>query len=127
MRPRENPPENTRHPHAPAQQRRHRRFDLQFPVCLTFPSQGAVRKLQTVSENVSIGGLLLKGDLAVPPRTQVSLVMEVKGPGSQRPVRLVAKGEVVRLEALGAGGGFAIAVACQQPITEMKGRLAAAS
>jgi hypothetical protein len=53
--------------------------------------------------------------------------MEVKGPGSHRPVRLVAKGEVVRVVALGVGGGFAIAVACQQPIIEMKGRLAAAS
>jgi hypothetical protein len=127
MRPRENSPENSRHAHAPAQQRRHRRFDLQFPVCLSFPSQGAVRELQTVSENVSLGGLLLKADLAVQPRTPVSLVMEVKGPGSHRPVRLVARGEVVRVEALGAGGGFAIAVACQQPIIEMKGRLAAAS
>jgi hypothetical protein len=127
MRPIESFPEIPRHALAPTKQRRHRRFELQFPVCLSFPSQGTVRELQTVSENVSIGGLLLKADTPVPPRTQVSLVIEVKGLGSHRPVRLAAKGEVVRVEALGAGGGFAIAVECQQPITEMKNRLAAAS
>jgi hypothetical protein len=68
----------------------------------------------------------LKATDAVPPHTQVSLVMEVKGPWSHRPVRLVAKGEVVRVEALGAGE-FAIAIQCRQPITEMKDRLAVAS
>jgi len=127
MRPTEHSPEIPRHSLGSTKQRRHRRFELQFPVCLRFPSQGTVRELQTVSENVSIGGLLLKADVAVPPRTHVSLVIEVKGPGSHRPVRLAAKGEVVRVEALGAGGGFAIAVACLQPITEMNKPLAAAS
>jgi hypothetical protein len=52
--------------------------------------------------------------------------MDVRAPGSRRPVRLMAKGEVVRVEALGQGAGFAIAVKCQQPITEMKGHLRAA-
>jgi hypothetical protein len=127
MRPTENPPAILRHVLAPSRQRKHRRFNLHFPVCLSFTSEGAVRELETHSENVSIGGLLLKADAAVPPRTPVSLVMEVKGPWSRRPVRLVAKGEVVRVESLGAGEGFAIAVQCQQPITEMKNRLATAS
>lgn len=108
-------------------QRRHRRFNLQFPVSLSFSSRDGVRELNAISSNISIGGVLLKATDAVPPHTQVSLVMEVKGPWSHRPVRLVAKGEVVRVEDLGANGGFAIAVQCQQPITEIKGRLAVAS
>jgi PilZ domain-containing protein len=116
---------NSPAPHA--KERRHQRFHLQFPVCLSFPSGGAVRELETVSENVSIGGLLLKASDHVPPRTRVSLTMDVKGPWSKRPVRLVARGEVVRVETLGPGGGFAIAVECQHPITEMKGHLRAAS
>lgn len=85
-----------------------------------------MREVDAVSANISIGGILLKAADEVPEHTQVSLVMEVKCPWSHRPVRLVAKGEVVRLENLGAGG-FAIAIQCQQPITEMKGRLAVAS
>ena len=83
--------------------------------------------MKAVSANISIGGVLLKAADAVPPHTPVSLVMEVKGPWSHRPVHLAAKGEVVRVENLGLKGGFAIAIQCQQPITEMKRRLAVAS
>src|SRR6267154_767529 len=61
-------------------ERRWRRFDLQFPVYVTFPSAGTVRELDTISRNVSIGGLLLKADDSLPPATQVSLTIEVKGP-----------------------------------------------
>ncbi len=68
----------------------------------------------------------MKASDAVPPHTQVSLVMEVKGAWSHRSVRLVAKGEVVRVESLDSGG-FAIAIQCRKPITEMKARLAVAS
>jgi hypothetical protein len=94
---------------------------------LSFSSHDGVCELSAVSANISIGGVLLKATDAVPPHTQVSLVMEVKGPWSHRPVRLVAKGEVVRVENLGLEDGFAIAVQCQQPIMEMKSRLAVAS
>jgi hypothetical protein len=124
------PPERSPAFHLPAlhqKERRHHRFNLQFPVSLSFPSEGAVRELAAISENVSIGGLLLKASDPVSPHTQVKLTMEVKGPWSQRPVRLVARGEVVRLEPLGSGGGFAIAVECRQLITEIKGHLRAAS
>ena len=111
----------------PQRQRRHRRFNLQFPVSVSYAARDGVHELNAVSANISIGGVLLKAADAVPPHTQVSLVMEVKGPWSHRPVRLAAKGEVVRVENLGADGGFAIAIQCQQPIMEMKGRLAVAS
>jgi PilZ domain len=127
MRPSENPPAIPRLAIPPQRQRRHRRFNLQFPVSLSFSSHDGVREINAVSANISIGGVLLKAADVVPPHTQVSLVMEVKGPWSHRPVRLVAKGEVVRVENLGADGGFAIAIQCRQPIAEMKGRLAVAS
>lgn len=127
MRPSEFSPEAPRPWRPPLRPRKHRRFNLEFPVCLSFPFEGGVRELKTVSANVSVGGLLLTAIDAVPLRTRVNLVMEVKGPWSHRPVRLVAKGQVVRVEALGAHDGFAIAVECQRPLTEMKGRLAAAS
>jgi hypothetical protein len=99
-------------------QRRHSRFDLKFPVALSFPSQGEVRKLQAMSENVSVKGLLLKVGARVPPRTPVSLTMEVSGPWFQHPVRLVAKGVVVRIETLRNEDGYAIAIECQRPLVE---------
>ncbi len=94
-------------------QRRHRRFDLHFQVCLSFPSEGKLHKLMAISKNVSIGGLLLKVSDQVPLRTPVSWTMDARGSWSRRPVRLRGEGEVVRVEHLGSGAGFAIAIECK--------------
>lgn len=102
------------------EQRRYRRFDLQFPVYLSFPSGEGVRELTATSTNVSSGGLLLKADDQIPPHTQVNLTMEVRGAWSRRPVRLLGEGEVVRVERLEAGAGFAIAIECTRPIAEIQ-------
>jgi c-di-GMP-binding flagellar brake protein YcgR len=107
------------------QARKYRRFDLRLPVSLSFPSKGTFHELRATSENVSLGGLLLRAADEVPLRTQVSLTLNVVGPLSRRPVLLSAQGEVVRVESLGTDGGFAIAVECKQPITEMGDHLPA--
>jgi hypothetical protein len=112
--------------HGPYQrERKYRRFDLQFPVHLSFPASGTVRELDTVSRNVSIGGLLLKANDSLPPHTQVSLIIEVKAPQLRRPVRLVGEGQVVRVEQLEPGAGFAIAIECKRPIAEIENHLEA--
>jgi hypothetical protein len=100
-------------------ERRHRRFDLQFPLSLNFSSGGAVRELAGLSSNVSIGGLLLKVNDPVPIRTEVSLRMAVRDHRLRRPVQLMGKGAVVRVERLGSDAGFAIAIECKRPITEI--------
>lgn len=51
--------------------------------------------------------------------------MNVVGPRFQRPVRLSGEGEVVRVESLGPGAGFAIAVQCKRPIEEIEDHLPA--
>jgi hypothetical protein len=117
-----NPPDSDA-PHA--KERRHRRFDLQFPVCLRLPSERGVRELAGISRNVSIGGMLLRVDDPVPVRTRVSLTMAVQDPRLRRPVRLLGKGEVVRVERLESGAGFAIAIECKRPITEIENHLPA--
>jgi len=107
-------------------ERRYRRFDLQFPVRLTFPSSGRVHKLNAVSSNVSIGGLLLRAKDSPPAEhTRVSLTMDVQSSRLRRPFRLLGEGEVVRVERLESGAGFAIAIECKQPITEMENYLPA--
>jgi hypothetical protein len=100
--------------------RRYRRFDLQFPVSLSFAADGAPRAIEAISKNVSVGGVLIEAGDQVPLRTQVSLMMNVVGPRSRRPVRLMGEGEVVRVEPAGAGAGFSIAVECRQPIAEIE-------
>jgi hypothetical protein len=106
-------------------ERRYRRFDLQFPVRLTFPSSGAVHKLNAISSNVSIGGLLLRAKDSPPAHTRVSLTLDVQSSRLRRPFRLLGEGEVVRVERLESGAGFAIAIECKQPITEMEDHLPA--
>jgi len=105
--------------------RRHRRFDLQFPVSLSFPTRGAVRELAGISRNISIGGVLLKVNDPVPVRTRVNLTMAVQDPRLRHPVQLLGKGKVVRLERLEAGAGFAIAIECKRPLTEVENHLSA--
>jgi hypothetical protein len=100
--------------------RRYRRFDLQFPVLLSFPSRGKVREIKTISRNVSIGGLLLKATDSLPARTEVNFTIEVKAPSLRRPVRLLGEGQIVRIEPLEAGAGFAFAIECKRPITEIE-------
>ena len=109
----------------PRKERRHRRFDLQFPVSLNYSSEGVVREIAGLSSNVSIGGLLLKVNDPVPVRTQVSLKMAVHDSRLRRPVQLLGKGAVVRLEPLESGAGFAIAIECKRPITEIDDHLSA--
>jgi hypothetical protein len=101
-------------------QRRHRRFDLEFPVALSFPSGGGVRELAGISRNISIGGLLLRVHDPVPIRTRVSLTMAVEDPRLRHPIRLLGKGKVVRMERLESGAGFAVAIECKRPITEVE-------
>lgn len=107
--------------------RKYKRFDLQFLVCLSFPAGESVREIGAVSKNVSIGGLLLRANNRIAPRTPVTLTMDVHGPWFRRPVRLQGEGKVVRVEELGPGAGFAIAVECTHSITEMEDHLSAAS
>lgn len=101
-------------------QRRHRRFDLEFPVALSFPSGGAVREVAGISRNISIGGLLLRVNDPVPIRTRVSLTMALEDPRLRHPIRLLGKGKVVRVERLESGSGFAVAIECKRPITEIE-------
>ena len=105
--------------------RRYRRFDLEFPVHLSFPSAGTARELHTISTNVSIGGFLLKASDPLPTQTQVSLTIEVKGPRLRRSIRLQGEGKVVRVERLEVGSGFALAIECKRPITEIENHLPA--
>jgi hypothetical protein len=99
--------------------RKYRRFDLRFPVFLSFPVAGAVQELEACTENVSLGGLLLKTDQDIPLGTPVKLTMELRSFNGGRPVHLLGQGEVVRVEPLGADAGYELAIECRQPITEI--------
>lgn len=113
---------NVAHPQYP-KQRRFRRYNLEFPVSLTFSVGGQTQEIETVSKNVSTGGVLLKAGDQIPLHTAVSLIMNVQGQALRRPVRLVGEGEVVRVEELSAAKEFAIAIECRSAITQLEDQL----
>jgi len=110
-----------------ARARRYRRFDLQLPVCLSFPSAGTTDQLTGFTKNVSLGGLLLESVRQLPLRTQVDVTIGLVTPWSSRPIQLRTEGEIVRVEALDGQHGFALAIECKRPIKEMGDHLRIAS
>lgn len=76
-------------------ERKFRRFSLRYPVHVEFHSGNSVLELDAVSNNVSIGGMLLETASLIPPHSLVSFVMTVQGGPVLRPIQLKGEGEVV--------------------------------
>ena len=106
------------------QQRKHRRFSLQYPVRLKVHSAGSMMELDAMSRNISIGGLLLETSSMIPQHTPVSFVMTVQSPLVVRPIQFVGEGKVVRIDGTAPAQVFAIAVECERPITRIDESLA---
>ncbi len=108
-----------------SRERKYRRFKLRYPVRIKFSSGSSSKELQAWSENVSMGGLLLKSDSPIPPQTPISFVMTFRGGQLVRPITMIGKGYVVRVEKEDGPASFTIAVQCKAPIAEMDEYLAA--
>jgi hypothetical protein len=107
-----------------AQERKYRRFNLRYPVHVKFQSGNLLSELDAVSRNVSLGGMLLETASRVPEQASVSFVMTVKGGRIVRPIELAGEGQVVRVETSGTPAGYAIAVQCRNPMTQIEPYLA---
>ena len=100
--------------------RSHRRFELGFPVRLKFVIGSATSEIEAVSQNVSLGGLLLRSALPLPLQTRVSFVLSIHGKKSIRPIHLMGEGEIVRVERDEADRAFVIAVRCKTPVSQLE-------
>jgi PilZ domain len=109
------------------QERKHRRFSIRYPVQVKFPLGNAVSGLQAVSNNVSIGGVLLETDSSIPQHCDVSFIITVRQHHIVGPIQLVGEGEVVRVEPHLSGAGFSIAVKCKRPISQLEDYLPASA
>ena len=101
------------------QERKHRRFGFQYPVRLKVHSSDLAAEFQAMSRNISIRGLLLETSAMIPRHTPVSFMVTVEGSTPGRPIHFVGKGKVVRADRKAAKQGFAIAVECARPITQI--------
>jgi hypothetical protein len=100
--------------------RTYRRFRLEFPVRLKYRNGPSTTEIDTVSKDLSLGGLLVRSALPVPEHTLVSFVLSVHGSQSLRPVYLIGDGEVVRVETTAVDVPFALAIRCNAPVTELE-------
>ena len=107
-----------------SERRKYRRFFLRCPVLVEFSSGDTIRKVQTISKDVSIGGLLLESPSVLPESQPLSFTLTVDGGAIVRPIKFFGEGKVVRMESRGPGVGFTVAVECSHPITQMEDYLA---
>ena len=115
------PQDNTTLPTA-QQKRKYRRFNLRYPAHVKVSSE-LVSEVDTVSRNVSVGGLLLEAPLQIPEFSSVSFVLLLRSRQFDLPVELAGEGEVVRVEPIGPEGGFGIAVKCTSPMRKLESLL----
>jgi hypothetical protein len=107
-------------------ERKYRRYSLKYPVHVQFSSGNILSEVDAVSVNVSVGGMLLGTASTIPENTGLTFVMRLEGGQILRPIELVGKGHVVRVENVGVSPGFNIAVQCDSPIAEIDTYLATA-
>jgi hypothetical protein len=104
---------------SPEQERKYRRFSLQYPVRLKVHSVDLVAEFEARSKNISICGLLLETSFVIPQDTPVSFVVTVEGTDVGHPIQFAGEGTVVRVDTKAAEEVFGIAVECARPITQI--------
>ena len=104
---------------ATSQERKYRRFSLQYPVHLKVDSADLMIEFEAISRNISICGLLLEASSLIPQHTPVSFTVTVKHHELGRPIQFVGEGRVVRVDPNTEEDVFAIAVECQRPISQV--------
>ena len=102
------------------QEREHRRFHLECPVCVKFQAGDTAIQIETISQNVSIGGLLVKSPAMIPVHTLVTFIISVQVEQAVHPIYLKGEGKVVRAENSRHAATFVIAVECRAPIMQLK-------
>jgi hypothetical protein len=98
-------------------ERKHRRFSLRYPVCLKFTSHDSSQELHAISENVSVGGMLLVARSSIPKSASVTFTLTLQKEQTVCPIQLSGEGTVVRVESASGEGKFIIAVQCVSPIS----------
>ena len=101
-------------------ERRHRRFSVRYPVQVKFPLGNAISEIQAVSNNVSLGGVLLETATPIPQHCDVTFTLAVPKHHIVGAVQLAGEGQVVRVESHQSGVGFAIAVKCKRPLSRLE-------
>ncbi len=91
------------------ERRSERRYPIQQPAFVKFHT-GEMGKVETVAQNVSAHGLLLRCETLIPIRSKIEVTLCFPNA-----LPLEGAGEVLRVEQPSADGVFLIAVRCEAP------------
>jgi hypothetical protein len=89
------------------ERRSERRYPIQQPALVRFREE-RTGEIETIAQNVSAHGLLLRSETLIPLRSKIKVTLRFPNA-----LPLEATGEVLRVEQPSAGGAFLIAVACE--------------
>ena len=95
---------------------------MRYPVQVTFGAGNALFKLDAISSNISLGGMLLEAAASIPQHHCVSFTVAVPENDLVGAIQLAGEGQIVR-ESHQSGKGFSIAVECNVPISKLNGIL----
>jgi hypothetical protein len=90
-----------------------RRSERRYPIrqaAFVKSQTGEGREVETVAQNVSAHGLLLRCETQIPIRSKIEVTLRFRDAPP-----LEGTGEVLRVEQPSAGGAFLIAVRCEAP------------
>ena len=92
-----------------AERRSERRYPIRQSVFVKFQT-GERPEVETVAQNVSAHGLLLRCEMPIPLRSRIEITLCFPNA-----LPLEGAGEVLRVEQPSAGGAFLVAVKCEAP------------
>ena len=101
------------------QRRGHPRFSLLHPVHVLFQSGTSSYELDALSNNISIGGILLESKSPIPQNCKLQFFMTVQKSGMSSRILLEGSGRTVRVEQHPSGNGFNAAVRFGRPISQI--------
>jgi len=99
--------------------RKHIRFNLELPVLIKFAAGGPICELEAITENISIGGFLVRSTAVIPLHTSISFVITVYGEQAGRPTYLVGEGNVVRVARKDRDAMLSMAVKSKMPVMQL--------
>ena len=90
------------------ERRSERRYPIRQPAFVKFQAAGG--EVETLAQNVSVSGLLLRCETQIPMGSEIKVTLCFPDT-----LPLEGVGEVLRVEQPSAGGAFLVAVRCEAP------------
>ena len=100
--------------------RKHRRYDLQYPVHVIYRAGDSVAHLNALSKNVGVDGMLLRATSPIPLLSRARFVIALAGGALTRSIELAGEGKVLRVQREPVQTEYEIVIECMRPIAQIE-------